>query len=443
MKIKLILVSIFIIGVVIFGLGFNPQVTVDAVNENFDVIAENVPGDVLRDLPPQSWYAVPDTHMRGVCPPNGFGGKDYDFNFHCSSVIGAWSGGAYDTLRNRMIIWGGGHNDYYGNELYAFDVNTLAWDRLSDPDLDFELYQDCRETHASGNPTGRHTYGGLAYIAHVDQLFAHGGSLACGPGETSLKTWTYELSSSTWDERALGPMGEWSRADEYSVYDPVSQNVYLFWHSELFLYNYDQDRWRQLDNDQISWLASGVAIDTKRNLLISVGNGYVSVYDLNDQNYERQHWSTTGAEELVNAYAPGLAYDPLRDRIVGWAGGDIFSLNVETKQWARSSVPGGPEKRVGDTFGRFRYIPEYDVFIAVTHVDEDVFFYKPAAGELDPIPGDLNLDRIVNSVDVNLGVQVILGLERDSGIVGRMDVNLDGRRDVLDLQAIVNLVEGT
>jgi hypothetical protein len=108
MKIKLILVSIFIIGVVIFGLGFNPQVTVDAVNENFDVIAENVPGDVLRDLPPQSWYAVPDTHMRGVCPPNGFGGKDYDFNFHCSSVIGAWSGGAYDTLRNRMIIWGGG-----------------------------------------------------------------------------------------------------------------------------------------------------------------------------------------------------------------------------------------------------------------------------------------------------------------------------------------------
>jgi hypothetical protein len=38
--------------------------------------------------------------------------------------MAAWGGGAHDTKRDRLIVWGGGHGDYGGNELYAFDVNT-------------------------------------------------------------------------------------------------------------------------------------------------------------------------------------------------------------------------------------------------------------------------------------------------------------------------------
>jgi hypothetical protein len=442
MKLKLIRGSVFVLSITVSLLAINPQVNVDALAEEFGVTTVSVPGDVLRGLPPQSWYAAPNSHMRDVCPPSGFGGKNYEFDYFCSSVIGAWSGGAYDTLRNRMIIWGGGHNDYYGNELYAFDVNTLSWERLTDPDLDFELYQDCVETHASGNPVGRHTYGGLAYIAHADRFFAHGGSLACGGGYSSQKTWTFNFDTGTWEERAKAVTPDWDSLNEYTVYDPLSKKVYLFLHGELYDYDYDQDRWSQLDNDEISWSAFGLAIDTKRNVLVAAGNGSIWAYDLDQQPYQRQYWSTSGGNEIVNAYAPGLEYDPVRDRIVGWAGGDVYSLNVDAKQWTRISVEGGPDKVVRDTFGRFRYVPEYDVFIAISHVDEDVYFFKPAAGDMDPVPGDLNLDRVVNSTDVNLAVRVILGLEGDPGLRERANMNGDGQVNAVDLQAIVIIAFG-
>ena len=113
---------------------------------------------------------------------------------------------------------------------------------------------------------------------------------------------------------------------------------------------------------------------------------------------------------------------------------------METRKWTRIPAPGGPKRDANGTFGRFRYVPKYDVFFAVTDVDDNVFFYKPASGGFEPIPGDLNLDRVVDRVDINLAARVILSLEVDAGIVERMDMNSDGKRDVLDLQAIVNRI---
>src|ERR1700761_6743036 len=65
------------------------------------------------DMPPDSWLEIPDSAMkkvaadmekfpkvRAVCGP--------------SAVIDAWGGGALDTKRNRLVLWGGGHADYWG-----------------------------------------------------------------------------------------------------------------------------------------------------------------------------------------------------------------------------------------------------------------------------------------------------------------------------------------
>jgi hypothetical protein len=57
-----------------------------------------------------------------------------------------------------------------------------------------------------------------------------------------------------------------------------------------------------------------------------------------------------------------------------------------------------------------------------------------------PGEGDVSLDGKVDVVDVQLGVNVILGVETDPGIVARADVNGDGSVDVLDIQRIVNII---
>ncbi len=58
------------------------------------------------------------------------------------------------------------------------------------------------------------------------------------------------------------------------------------------------------------------------------------------------------------------------------------------------------------------------------------------------IPADINADGDVNVVDVQLCINVVLGLEGDPGITSRADVNSDGQVDVVDIQQTVNIILG-
>src|SRR5699024_1158282 len=104
--------------------------------------------------------------------------------------------------------------------------------------------------------------------------------------------------------------------------------------------------------------------------------------------------TTTGATAIVDTWSPGVAYDPVRDRIVAWCGGDsrcasddagtattadqVYWLNPETLEWTVDQPPGGPSwSQQRGTFGRWRYSPESDLFIAVNSADRNVWFYHP------------------------------------------------------------------
>ena len=76
------------------------------------------------------WHELPGTALRTICPPNRFGGSDYSFHDYCQNVTAAWNSAVMDTRRNRLVVWGGGHADYLGNELYALDV---ASQKISSP----------------------------------------------------------------------------------------------------------------------------------------------------------------------------------------------------------------------------------------------------------------------------------------------------------------------
>lgn len=55
------------------------------------------------------------------------------------AALHAWCGGAFASgfgTHGAVIHWGGGHADYHGNEVYAFDLQTRSWTRLNDPSPD-------------------------------------------------------------------------------------------------------------------------------------------------------------------------------------------------------------------------------------------------------------------------------------------------------------------
>jgi hypothetical protein len=332
----------------------------------------------LENAPANSWIEVPKSALMRVAPKSGQFPKTWA-TCGPASVVMAWCGAALDTKRDRLVVWGGGHADYHGNELYAFDVQKLAWQRLSDP---FPNPVKDQEVNADGTPNSRHTYGGLAYLAHADRFFGLGGSLA-GVGFAKCdRTWTYDFDARKWEDRQPGgklPGGGFCLG---CAYDPVSKKLFFgSEHNGLFAYDYDRNTWGQFDKEPVDGL--GLAVDTKRKLLVGAGRGRLVFYNIGRGDFKQQNLKIPGGEDVVRAgNAAGLDYDPVSDRIVGWAAWvpeKVYALDLDAKRWEVRETEGGPKvapSARNGVFGRWRYVPSVNAFIAVSDANANVFFYK-------------------------------------------------------------------
>jgi len=334
------------------------------------------------------WHQMPNTKLSDVCPPNG---PQYPFASNCTNVIAAWSGGIADQGRNRLVVWGGGHNDYYGNELYALDLNSLSMTRLNDPS---PLYPGppplpCNTTMPDGKPNARHTYGGLSYIAHADRMYEFGGIVACTNGGGSDDTWTLNLGTLQWTrmDPHKGFQPRTMSGVVMSDYDSNTKLVFLHNLRDFYGYNFDKNSYFRLQFDarDVSYHMSAV-IDQHRRLFVMFGgefdgNGGVKVINIGPHsNYEVQDWNARvkGCDALRNSSYPGLAYDPVQKLIVGWAGGNTVHLfNPETKSCTSVTYPNGPgEQQNNGTHGRFRYFANLDAFALVNDAGEDAYILR-------------------------------------------------------------------
>src|SRR5438876_3315689 len=73
-------------------------------------------GDPLTQLPaPGTWAAYPNSALHPAM--NAAPGVGPPWN---PQYIMDYSGGTYDAARDELIVWGGGHADYAGNEVCRF-----------------------------------------------------------------------------------------------------------------------------------------------------------------------------------------------------------------------------------------------------------------------------------------------------------------------------------
>ncbi|MEQ8661658.1 MAG: hypothetical protein RLW62_12660, partial [Gammaproteobacteria bacterium] len=192
------------------------------------------------------WHELPGTAIQPVCPPNGFGGYGYAFADKCRFVTGAWSSGALDRRRNRLYVLGGGHNDYYGNEIYAIDLARGKTTRLTDPAPVADFAAEPRQSELAPfngtQPNSRHTYDGVVYIEHADRLWMYSGALAGrGSANRDNLTWLFDPERKAW-HRAT-PKGDIPKTATglVAAYDPVSRLVYLHDRNGLYSYEYAPD----------------------------------------------------------------------------------------------------------------------------------------------------------------------------------------------------------
>jgi hypothetical protein len=337
--------------------------------------------DFLKNLPADSWHEIPDTRLRSVCAPeNEFptvravGG--------CASVMAAWSGGAYDAGRKRLWIFGGGHMDYWGNELYAFDIESLKWSRATSPTVMSDAKASA-DPLPEGAPISRHTYDGLAFLGSHDRLFAYGGSMA-GNGYGTTVTWTFAPDGKKWENRK--PTGDANHPQTNCCnfsgeYDPATGKVFMRDPDWICAYDAEANAWSHVHEQSHTWGPGKAVIDTKRHLLFTLGSGEFLAYDIGAGKDVTGEWKTTGGDSILNAYGVGAAYDGKADRIVAWAGKGIYVLDMASKAWSVKGLTGGPAGQLENgTYGRFRYVPDDNVFVLANGVDANVWIYKLTAG---------------------------------------------------------------
>lgn len=89
-----------------------------------------------------------------------------------ANMIASWNGGGFDSASQEYVVWGGGHSDYAGNEVYGIDLSldAPAWSLLIKPSgaigntgtLDYGA--NVADTYFDGRPRSQHTYGNLVCV---------------------------------------------------------------------------------------------------------------------------------------------------------------------------------------------------------------------------------------------------------------------------------------
>jgi len=370
------------------------------------------------------WHALPaGTSLQGsgACPPDFFGGDSFRFNYYCGNVIRAWSGAVADTVANRLIIWGGGHNNYYGNEIYSLNLNAnpITLTRLNDPTIPTNASNrtNCVEAIPPGSsgfaPNSRESYGGMAFIAEVDRFFITGGSLGCLSGGGSHGTWTISLAnlsnSTPWQDADIGLTGPTPGSNGGGTYgnvaehDPNSGLVFVADAGAIYTYNYQANTYSRITPPfgfTTDIYLSG-AIDPTRKLFVLVGgcNGGtctagsgVFVADIsNPTSTTQQNWTAatladancaeflSGGVNPIGTGNPGITFDSVANNFVAWPnqGNSVYIMTPDTvnkrltcqKQTFANGPPNSAQGEAPNTtwgtYGRFRYFPGLDVFVLV------------------------------------------------------------------------------
>ncbi len=369
-----------LIAIFVFGAIFTRMPRVSRIQDT------QRPSVMRISIPTASgWHEIPNTQLKTQCPHV----NEYHLG-NCENVIAAWSGAIADTKRNRMIIWGGGHVDYSGNELYALDLNSLKMTRLNDPSLP-DSSGNCLPANPDGTPASRHTYNGMAYLTNVDKMLAFNGSLACGSGaNTSFDAWTNDLATLQWARESYTGTSPGTESPSWAFgntadYDPNTNLVFATDPGGLYSYDSARHVWARLSKRTMDYHMSAV-VDPVRRLYIlfggtsAAGGGILVANIEKGSKYQITDWNSVvhGCEELQNAIYPGLAYNPVRKSVVGWTGGDaVYLFNPSTRSCSKLTYPGGPgPAQKNGTFGRFRYFPSLGVFALVNSATQNAFLLR-------------------------------------------------------------------
>ncbi|BCT69205.1 PEP-CTERM sorting domain-containing protein [Nitrosospira sp. NRS527] len=319
-------------------------------------------------------------------------GADAVPNSWPGAIVNAWSSFAWDSTHGKMMLWGGGHANYVGNEMYVWDGATGDWGRGSLPSR-----IDAHGFIVDGAaPQSAHTYDNNNYLPVNNMFITFGGAAQnggnfektdgknvtrAGPflwdpdkadpnkvGGTTGSGWNMvnvAQGGNMWTDR----QGQWTGSEP-----PIYVNATTAYRTENgkdvvyvtadsnasgfpVLYRYEvgdvrnggKDSWEAVGTTWNSVGYQGTAtIDTTHNLYIRTANHIgpytadLAIWDLDNSNTANPNNNADIGINLVNADGSdfvmgvtyGIGYDSANNMIMLWdgsgGGGTVWEANVLT-----------------------------------------------------------------------------------------------------------------
>jgi hypothetical protein len=340
---------------------------------------------IIAQMPEGTWREVNQNAFSDVWPPANLRLSTTFFGDNIGALIRAWGSFAWDSNRGDLILYGGGHANYGGNDVYRWRSATLRWERAA---LASQMTLIGNNAFAVDGPLhappSAHTYDNSLFLPISDRFLTFGGASfnlgnpylkQTGPS-TFSPTGPYLFDPSKADPNKVGgttgsgvnpaiPGGQmWQNRDTYTTgrgtLKPTSfingltayasENgkdvVYVAGRANgtttAHLYRYTlhditdptQDTWERVGYSQSTIAAQGAgAYDPTAKVFVRTGDTTMPFlyWDLNkaglfNNDVIFRPTDATGQFQISVDY--GIDYDPLRDQFVLWGGtAEVWALH--------------------------------------------------------------------------------------------------------------------
>ncbi len=343
--------------------------------------------------------------------------KKTTMNTGPASVLIAWNSAAFDKNNRIFYFFGGGHADYGGNEVYRFELDSGSWLRLTEPSPLNHLFAQadykkregkpwrrlCWTTDTRRLPASTHTYDGLIFSHATKTIFLYNMRAANGScfedttdsfknssavigSRTATKGW-YEFNPSidrkinelpplSW--RKVFDAQQLSQAHIHQGYPASAEldNGKIIFGSKhrTAIYNptnSDPDTLSTFSH-QADWGDGTKEYDNQRAIVWSLHQQKLLAFDAKNGHLSKR------LDAKLN-HGKSIAISNAGD-IVSWNGkSKIFSLNPDQPPAEWQVLDWGIQgPTVGDSrvYGKWVYLPEFDVFIGLSSHKTGVWVYK-------------------------------------------------------------------
>lgn len=133
---------------------------------------------IVAGMPEGEWRRVNLNAFSSVWTPADLRPLLSKSNPDPSRLILAWSSFAWDSNRAALLLYGGGHANYRGNDVYLWRANTQKWERASLPSEMVQTplgYWNAIDG-VDKAPASAHTYDNTIFLPILDRMLVLGGA---------------------------------------------------------------------------------------------------------------------------------------------------------------------------------------------------------------------------------------------------------------------------